>query len=221
MERAARDELVGGEHQAGPAGRQRLNWTGKVGARRIDLPPKGESSMLARTFCNALAALTLIPAIAVSQTSNPVSDAFRDNARTAGKNLIAAAEEFPADKFGFKPTPAQMSFGEIVVHLSQGNDYLCGDIGGAKAPTRTKVAPTDSKDALIARLRETFAFCDQALAAVSDANLAEELPFFGGRKMSRAAVMTLTTGDWADHYSQSAIYLRLNGLLPPTAKRAE
>jgi uncharacterized damage-inducible protein DinB len=177
--------------------------------------------MLARTLCNAFAALTLIPAIAAAQTSNPVSDAFRDNARTAAKNLVAAAEEFPADKFGFKPTAAQMSFADIVVHLAQGNDYLCGSIGGAKAPTRTKIAATDSKDALLARLRETFAFCDQALASVSDATLGEQLPFFGGRKMSRAAVMTITTGDWADHYSQSAIYLRLNGLLPPTAKRPE
>ena len=38
--------------------------------------------------------------------------------------------------------------------------------------------------------------------------------------MARASIMTLTTADWADHYSQSAIYLRLNGLLPPTAKKA-
>jgi hypothetical protein len=38
--------------------------------------------------------------------------------------------------------------------------------------------------------------------------------------MQRAAIMTITTGDWADHYSQAAIYLRLNGLLPPTAKKS-
>jgi hypothetical protein len=88
-----------------------------------------------------------------------------------------------------------------------------------KAPTRDKIAADAGKPALLARLRETFAFCDQALAPLTDANLAEQLPFFGGRKMSRAAVMTLTTGDWADHYSQSAIYLRLNGMLPPTAKK--
>ncbi len=44
---------------------------------------------------------------------------------------------------------------------------------------------------------------------------------FGGRKMTRAAVMTLTTGDWADHYSQLAIYMRLNGMLPPSAKKPE
>ncbi|MFN2636074.1 MAG: DinB family protein [Gemmatimonadaceae bacterium] len=175
--------------------------------------------MQARTYLTMFAAVVICPALAAGQTSNPVADAFRDNARTAGKNLIAAAEEFPADKFSFKPTPAQMSFADIVVHLAQGNDYLCGSIAGAKAPTRTKIAATDSKDALVARLRETFAFCDQSLASLTDANLSEQLPFFGGRKMSRAAVMTLTTGDWADHYSQSAIYMRLNGMLPPTAKK--
>ena len=174
--------------------------------------------MHARIYSAALAAIVLLPGLATSQ-GNPVADAFRDNAKSEAKNLIAAAEEFPADKYSYKPTPSQMSVGDIVVHLSQGNDYLCGTIGGMKAPERSKIAATDSKDALLARLRETFAFCDQALAPLTDANLGEQLPFFGGRKMSRAAVMTLTTGDWADHYSQYANYLRLNGMLPPTAKK--
>ena len=174
--------------------------------------------MHARIYSAALAAIVLLPGLATSQ-GNPVADAFRDNAKSQAKNLIAAAEEFPADKYAYKPTPSQMSVGDIVVHLSQGNDYLCGTIGGMKAPDRSKIAATDSKDALLARLRQTFAFCDQALAPLTDANLGEQLPFFGGRKMSRAAVMTLTTGDWADHYSQYANYLRLNGMLPPTAKK--
>jgi len=174
--------------------------------------------MHARMYSAALAAIVLLPGLATSQ-GNPVADAFRDNAKSSAKNLVAAAEEFPADKYGYKPTPSQMSVGDIVVHLSQGNDYLCGTIGGMKAPDRSKIAATDSKDALLARLRETFAFCDQALAPLTDTNLGEQLPFFGGRKMSRAAVMTLTTGDWADHYSQYANYLRLNGMLPPTAKK--
>jgi DinB family protein len=112
-----------------------------------------------------------------------------------------------------------MTFGEIVDHLSEGNDYLCGSVGGMKAPTRSKVGPTATKDALVARLKDTFAFCDKALAGLDDSKLGEQLPFFGGKTKTRASVMTLTTGDWADHYSQSAIYLRLNGLLPPTAKK--
>lgn len=166
----------------------------------------------------ATLAVMLVPALASAQAASPVAAAFRDYAKSEGKNLIAAAEEFPADKYGFKPTPAQMSFGDVVDHLSQGNDYLCGTIGGVPAPTRTKVAATDAKDVLVARLKETFAFCDQSLAALDDSKLTEELPFFG-RKMSRAAIMTLTTADYADHYSQAAIYMRLNGMLPPTAKK--
>jgi uncharacterized damage-inducible protein DinB len=176
--------------------------------------------MQARIYSAALAAaLALLPRVTTAQQSNPVADAFRDYARESAKNLMAAAEEFPADKFSYKPTASQMSVGDIAAHLAQGNDYLCGSIGAMKAPTRTKVAATDGKEALVARLRETFAFCDQALASLNDSNLGEALPFFGGRKMSRAALMTLTTGDWADHYSQYANYLRLNQMLPPTAKK--
>jgi hypothetical protein len=135
------------------------------------------------------------------------------------KNLIAAAEEMPADKYSFRPTPAQMSFAMIVDHLSNGNDYLCNKIGGGAMPTRSKVDTTAGKDALVARLKETFAYCEQTLASLDDSKLGEAVPFFGGKPMQRASIMTITTGDWADHYSQSAIYLRLNGLLPPTAKK--
>ena len=171
--------------------------------------------------CILTVAAVVVPAFAAAQSANPVAEAFRDNAHAMGERLMAAADEMPADKFSFKPTPAQMSFGQIMVHLAQGNDYLCGAIGGVKAPERTKVADTDSKDALVKRLKETFAFCDEALAKVDDSKLGEQLKFFGGHTRSRASVMTLTTGDWADHYSQTAIYLRLNGLLPPTAKKAQ
>jgi hypothetical protein len=172
-------------------------------------------------MCLRVPALTiaaiLLPGIVAAQGTAPVAQAFREYAGTEGKNLIAAAELMPADKYSFKPTPAQMSFGEVVMHLAGGNDYLCGGISGTAAPTRPTIAATASKEALIARLKETFQFCGDVLAKLDDSKLTEPVEFFG-RKMSRAMVMTLTTGDWADHYSQSAIYLRLNGILPPTAK---
>ena len=164
----------------------------------------------------AIFALTFMPAMAAAQS--PVATAFREDAKEVGKNLMAAAEVMPADKYSYKPTPAQMSFGEIVTHLAGGNDALCGVIGGMKAPTRTKVAPTDSKDVLVARLKETFAFCDQALASLDDSKLSEQASMFGMSK-SRAGWEFVTVGDWADHYSQMANYLRLNGHLPPTAKK--
>jgi len=167
----------------------------------------------------AALALIVVSGAASAQTANPVAQAFRDEAASSAKNLTAAAEEFPAAKYGYKPTKPQMSFGAIVVHLSEGNDYLCGKIGGVTAPTRAKIAATAKKEALVARLKETFAFCNTALAPLDDSKLGEMMPLFGPNPMSRAAVMTITTADWADHYSQSAIYMRLNGLLPPTAKK--
>jgi hypothetical protein len=168
-------------------------------------------------FVVASLAMFALPVAVHAQA--PVATAFRDNAKQIGKNLIAAADLMPADKYTYKPMPVQMSYADVIVHLSEGNDLLCGTIGGMKAPTRSKVAASAPKDSLVARLRETFKFCDDALAKLDDSKLGEELPLFGQKKYSRAAVETITTGDWADHYSQLANYLRLNSLIPPTAKK--
>jgi uncharacterized damage-inducible protein DinB len=164
-----------------------------------------------------LLVLAILPCIAASQP--PVADAFRAEEARSAKNLIAAAQDMPANKYGYKPTPAQMSFADIVLHLAEGNDFFCGTIGGVKAPDRSKLAATASKDVLLARLTATFDFCGQALAKVDDSKLGEELPFFGGSKMTRARIMIVASDDWGDHYSQAAIYMRLNGILPPTARK--
>jgi len=169
----------------------------------------------------ALAVCCLTATGAAQDPAAPVSDALRSNAQRAAKNLVAAAEEMPALKYGFKPTPAQMSVGEIVAHLAGGNDFLCSTIGGVPAPKRSELAAGASKETLVARLRETFQFCESALAKVNDADLGTKVPYFGNREVSRAQAMFAAVEDWADHYSQLAVYLRLNGLLPPTAKRSQ
>jgi hypothetical protein len=151
----------------------------------------------------------------------PVSDAVRSAAARAGSNFVAAAEEMPAGRYGFKPTPAQMSFGDVIAHMAAGNDALCSSIGGVAAPKRSDVGAGASKEKLVARLRETFQFCESALAKVNDSKLGGKVPYFGDREVSRAGVMVAAAEEWAGHYSQLAVYLRLNGLLPPTAKRGQ
>lgn len=163
-------------------------------------------------------ALTSLPCLAVAQGA-PVAESFREATASASKRLQAAAETMPADKYGYKPTPAQMTFGDIVAHLVEANDYLCGAIGAVKAPARAKITGASSKADLQAQLKESFAFCDQAVAKLDDSKLSEQLPFFEGSTRSRIGEMFDSVGDWADHYSQAANYLRLNGLLPPTAKK--
>jgi len=157
---------------------------------------------------------------AQAQAKNPVADGFRSVEQRQAKNITDAAEAMPAEKYGFKPTPAQMSFGDVIAHLiADGNDYLCSAATGQKSPDRPKFTGADPKDKLVAGLKDSFQFCATALAGLQDAQLADSTPFFGGRKSTRGLAALITVADWADHYSQMAIYLRLNGLLPPTAKR--
>jgi hypothetical protein len=167
----------------------------------------------------ALAACSLAVAGAARDPTTPVSDAVRSAAARAEKNFIAAAEDMPAGKYGFKPTAAQMTFGEVIAHMSGGNDALCSSIGGVPAPKRSAVSAGAPKEKLVARLRETFQFCESTLARVNDSRLGEKVPYFGDQEISRAQVMVAAAEEWAGHYSQLAVYLRLNGLRPPTANR--
>lgn len=160
-----------------------------------------------------------LPAVLVAQSTAPVAKAFKDDAAIKERNLVAAAVAMPAADYGFKPTAAQMTFGDAVLHVAEGNDFLCSSIGNMKAPPRPALTAASGKDTLVARLKDTFKFCDDALAGLDDSRLGEPVPFFGGHTVSRADAMTVTTGDWSDHYSQMAIYLRLKGQLPPTAKK--
>lgn len=173
-----------------------------------------------RIVSSALAVCLAMPSgLIAQQAASPVADAFRSSFQEQQRNLVEAAEQMPADKYGFKPTPAQMSFGKVVSHLISGNAFLCAVIGGKERPNWPEVPETASKDSLVARLRASFEFCGTALAGLDDSKLGEMVPWFGDKPVSRAYAMFVTVDDWADHYSQSAIYMRLNGLLPPTARR--
>jgi DinB family protein len=166
----------------------------------------------------AVAAWSIAATGGAQDPPTPVSDAFRSAAGRARSNFIAAAEEMPAARYGFKPTPAQMTFGDVIAHMSAGNDALCSSIGGLAAPKRSEVGAGAPKEKLVMRLRETFQFCKSALARVNDSRLGGKVPYFGDREISRAEAMVTAAEEWAGHYSQLAVYLRLNGLIPPTAK---
>lgn len=167
----------------------------------------------------APAAAAAAKAAAPAASTNPVSDALRQQEQRFARILVAAAEAMPAEKYNYRPTPAQMSFAQIQVHLAEeGNDLLCGKVAGMTPPQRPAADTTQSKEQLVARLKETFAFCEQAFAKLDDAKLSQPIQLFGPNPFTMAAAMFITVGDWADHYSQEANYLRLNGILPPTAK---
>ena len=174
--------------------------------------------------------ITLAAATAVAQaqapTPAPEPDAAKANPVTWSamqiysgreKNILASAEAMPADKYSFKPTPDQWTFGKIVQHIAASNGALCAAIGGAPAPDAVKVVETASKAELQAALKASFDFCDAAMASLTDAKLSDALPM-RGNTVPRARFVMEITADLPDHYSQMAAYLRLNGILPPSAQ---
>jgi hypothetical protein len=154
-----------------------------------------------------------------AQAKNPVTGVVREILPRQQKNLIAAAEEMPADKFGYKPTPPQMSFAKLVMHITESNNYLCAKAGDVPAPKSPALKETDDKDKLVSALKASFDFCSAALAKVDDSKLGDTVELYGGRKGPRAFALFALSNDWADHYSAAAMYLRLNGMLPPTAQK--
>lgn len=167
----------------------------------------------------AVVAVLACATLAVAQEKNPVSSAAREMLTHQSKNLTAAVEEMPADKFGFKPTPAQMTFGHLGLHIAEANNFFCAKVAGVPEPKNEEVKETDGKDKIVGAVKASFAFCEGALPKVNDSSLGEMVDFFGGRKVTRAYALMALTGSWSDHYSEAAMYLRLSGLLPPTAEK--
>jgi hypothetical protein len=149
--------------------------------------------------------------------ANPVSGFVKAGVARYGKNMVAAAESMPAEKYGFKPSPEMNSFGHLMMHIAQSNNTFCAKISGQTAPD-VKIAETDPKDKLVAAVKDSFAFCTTTLANVDDSKLGEQFVLFGNRPISRGGALVALGGSWTDHYATQAIYLRLNGILPPTAQ---
>ena len=153
----------------------------------------------------------------LAQKKNPVTTVIKEIMTRQAKNLQGAVETIPADKFGFKPTEPQMTFGHLVSHVIDSNYYLCAKASDIPPPKVDAPKETDSK-ALVAALKASFDFCTTSLAKVDDSKLGDTIQAYGGREVPRAWALIALTNDWADHYAAAATYLRLNGLLPPTAQ---
>ena len=152
-----------------------------------------------------------------SQVTNPVTSTVKGQLPRFAKNMVGAAEAMPAEKYGFKPSPEMNSYGHLVLHILQTNNMLCAKVSGAAAP-EISLADTDAKDKLVAGLKASFDFCTSALANVDDSKLGDPMTLFGNRPSSRAGALIALSDGWFDHYSTQAIYLRLNGILPPSAQ---
>lgn len=160
----------------------------------------------------------LIPASLAGQSPaahaplDPVMYQFERFADIFGSRLVAAFDSIPAERYAYRPTPAQQSIGYIAQHLEAANFGLCARFGTLKHADTARDSLADTvkarwpKDTLVTRLRASLRFCDAAL---------EELHQLDSPALASNLLAFET--DLAEHYSQISSYMRLLGLVPPSA----
>lgn len=138
--------------------------------------------------------------------------AYERFADVFGGRLVAAFDSIPEARYDYRPTPAEMTIGFIAQHLENANYGLCERLSDLKHPRTAKDSLADTvrarwpKDTLVARLKASLDFCNSAMEKV---------------ETSQVAARTLTllgfVSDLAEHYSQLSVYMRLLGMVPPSA----
>ncbi len=139
-----------------------------------------------------------------------------------GEMMSGLANAMPADKYNAKPTDPQQTFAERVVHVAGANNRFLGAIGGtAKAPELDPKAAAMSKEAAIKAMNDSFAYGTALLNELNDQTLVQAAPsappFLG--PSTRARIFNFLMGHTWDIYGQLAVYLRLNGGVPPASQR--
>jgi hypothetical protein len=181
-------------------------------------------------FPRAVLAFVAVPVVLGAQqpSPNPITAVVKQRTMAYQQRLAQAFDSIPERLLGYKPTPAQLTIGYIAQHLADDNYFYCNQFGSMKAEraaeetsTPDSVKATWPKDKLVSQLRQSFKFCEDALAQLDDAKLADQttMTMANGqtRTVTRAGAAIGHLTDMVDHYSQLANYMRLNNMLPPTA----
>jgi len=132
--------------------------------------------------------------------------------------LLAIADAMPEDKFGFKSTPAQRSYAEQIMHVATVNVDILKLVGGQAPPPTFTAESAKTKADILKALGESYDHGIALLNEQTDASITGtvEAAFLG--PSTRARVFWFLLGHSMDIYGQLAVYLRLNGIVPPASR---
>lgn len=138
----------------------------------------------------------------------------------ATQNLVLnLAEIIPEAKYDYKPTPEVRAIREVLAHLVFENLSYMGTVAGAPAPDRAKIEAMKTRDEILNALKESYAFGDRTLAALTDEKAVEKITF-RGQTVVRWYPVLFNIQDNMDHYGNLVVYVRLNGMVPPRTAAA-
>jgi uncharacterized damage-inducible protein DinB len=142
--------------------------------------------------------------------------------------IMRAAEKVGPDLYSFKPTPAVRSLGGVLGHVADANMLLCGVASGKPTDFDKIMKDLSSvqvhekktvKAELIAALKESSAYCDSVFAQLNDMTGRDQVVWFGGQKMAKLMVLTMSTSHAWEHYGNLVTYMRLKDIVPPSSEQ--
>lgn len=166
----------------------------------------------------SLQAQTAGSSAAAETNKDPVASSLRTLLQRSKGNTLGALSAMPGDKFNYKPTADQMTFAHLAAHIIGFNNSFCAKAADVAPPKVDEAKESDGKDKLVAAATASYDFCAEALGKLDDSKLGDNIELFGGRRAPRAMAALILAGGWSDHYAAAAQYLRLNGILPPSAQ---
>ncbi|OFV80499.1 MAG: hypothetical protein A3B65_00380 [Acidobacteria bacterium RIFCSPHIGHO2_02_FULL_67_57] len=167
-----------------------------------------------------LLAATNAAAQATSSTPNH-SEALARLWTEVGGKVIDMAEDFPEDKYNYKPTPEVRSFAEQLQHVAEANVRFAGLARGqAAGGAEHHEAAPKTKAEIVAMLKKSFEDAAAAIQSAGDAGLAQPIKL-PTRTITGYGLWTSATINAAEHYGNLVVYYRLNGLVPPTTRAAQ
>jgi uncharacterized damage-inducible protein DinB len=148
------------------------------------------------------------------------SQVLLDNWNEIGRKLIAMAEDFPEDKYDFKPTPAQRSFAEQLLHASNGLYYFINPVQGKKAPEGDpKRADFKTKADIVTFVKKSFADGAELIKQKGDSGMSElSIDPFSNQQVRMSDQAWGFIEHSGEHYGQLVVYYRTAGLVPPESR---
>jgi uncharacterized damage-inducible protein DinB len=149
--------------------------------------------------------------------SKVLLDAWND----VGQKLTAMAEDFPEDKYDFKPNPAERSFAEQLLHAANANYFFINPVLGRKVPKGDpKRDQFKNKAEVAAFVKKSFADGAALIKEKGDAGMNELIPdpFTPNQQVRISDLAWSFIEHSGEHYGQLVVYYRVAGLVPPASR---
>ncbi len=149
------------------------------------------------------------------------SQVLLENWNDIGRKLIAMAEDFPEDKYDFKPVPAERSFAEQLLHAANANYFFTNPALGRKPPAEEdpKREQYKTKATVVEFVKKSFADGASAIQQKGDKGLNDLVVDPFANQQTRISDMAWGLLEHSgEHYGQLVVYYRVAGLVPPESR---